>query len=85
MNQKKLKDNTNKDKIYKGSIDCLLKVNKLQNFLNFFHKEIYLFYLKTIRTEGVVALYKGFLPSYIRLAPWNIIVNFQIYFYRFLF
>ena len=26
MNQKKLKDNTNAEQIYKGSIDCLIKV-----------------------------------------------------------
>ncbi len=38
--------------------------------------------LKTIRREGVLALYKGFLPSYIRLGPWNILVwYFKEYFY----
>jgi solute carrier family 25 protein 14/30 len=29
--------------------------------------------LQTIRTEGVRALYKGFIPLYFRLGPWNII------------
>lgn len=52
MNQRKLKDNTNKNKIYKGSLDCLAK---------------------TVKHEGVMALYKGFLPSYIRLGPWNVL------------
>lgn len=41
MNQRKLKDNTNKNKIYKGSLDCLAKVNKENSdsktsFINFF-------------------------------------------------
>ncbi|CAH1795245.1 unnamed protein product, partial [Owenia fusiformis] len=29
--------------------------------------------LKTVRNEGFLALYKGFLPSYARLAPWYLI------------
>jgi solute carrier family 25 protein 14/30 len=29
--------------------------------------------LTTVRSEGVAALYKGFLPSYLRIAPFNII------------
>mmetsp|Transcript_33425 Transcript_33425/g.105320 ORF Transcript_33425/g.105320 Transcript_33425/m.105320 type:complete len:179 (-) Transcript_33425:1397-1933(-) len=28
--------------------------------------------LVTVRQEGVLALYKGFLPSWIRLAPWQL-------------
>jgi hypothetical protein len=28
---------------------------------------------KTIRNEGVLALYKGFIPSYLRLGPWSMI------------
>ncbi len=35
-----------------------------------------IFKKKTVKTEGALALYKGFLPLYIRLAPWNIIVIF---------
>jgi len=29
--------------------------------------------LKTVRSEGVTALYKGFLPAFGRMGPWNII------------
>lgn len=29
--------------------------------------------LQTVRTEGVMALYKGFIPNWVRLGPWNII------------
>jgi hypothetical protein len=29
--------------------------------------------LKTVRTEGMTALYKGFVPTYLRLAPWQMI------------
>lgn len=29
--------------------------------------------LQTIRTEGVMALYKGFIPAWLRMGPWNII------------
>lgn len=30
---------------------------------------------QTLRFEGLAALYKGFVPSYLRLGPWNIIVS----------
>jgi solute carrier family 25 protein 14/30 len=30
-------------------------------------------FLKTLSFEGPLALYKGFVPSYLRLGPWNII------------
>ncbi|XP_014678335.1 PREDICTED: kidney mitochondrial carrier protein 1-like [Priapulus caudatus] len=29
--------------------------------------------IQTVRTEGVMALYKGFIPSWMRLGPWNVI------------
>ncbi|XP_025079624.1 kidney mitochondrial carrier protein 1-like isoform X2 [Pomacea canaliculata] len=29
--------------------------------------------VQTVRTEGVMALYKGFIPNWLRLGPWNII------------
>ena len=29
--------------------------------------------LHTIRTEGVTALFKGFVPSFARMGPWNVI------------
>lgn len=34
--------------------------------------------LNTIRTEGVAALYKGFIPAFSRMGPWNI-VFFLVY------
>lgn len=30
-------------------------------------------FVTTLRTEGPLALYKGFIPAYLRLGPWNII------------
>ena len=30
---------------------------------------------QTVKTEGPTALYRGFLPAYLRLGPWNIIVS----------
>ena len=32
---------------------------------------------QTCRTEGVMALYKGFIPTFLRLGPWNTLVSFQ--------
>lgn len=29
--------------------------------------------LETVRREGVMALYKGFIPAWLRMGPWNII------------
>lgn len=29
--------------------------------------------IKTVRSEGVGALYKGFTPTYVRLAPWQLV------------
>jgi len=29
--------------------------------------------LHTVKTEGVQALYKGFIPAFARMGPWNII------------
>jgi len=34
--------------------------------------------LKTVRAEGPLALYKGFAPAYMRLAPWQL-----VFFYSF--
>jgi len=31
--------------------------------------------LQTLRTEGPLALYRGFIPAYLRIGPWNIIVS----------
>lgn len=52
MNQQVLKNNANRDYIYKNSFDCISK---------------------TVKNEGVLALYKGFLPSYLRIGPWTMI------------
>lgn len=30
-------------------------------------------FLKTYKYEGFLALYKGFLPTWLRMGPWNII------------
>jgi len=29
--------------------------------------------VQTIRNEGILALYKGFIPTWVRMGPWNII------------
>jgi solute carrier family 25 protein 14/30 len=31
------------------------------------------FLFQTVRHEGAMALYKGFIPTWLRLGPWNII------------
>ncbi len=36
------------------------------------------YFLQTYRTEGFLALYKGFIPNWVRLGPWNVIVSFCI-------
>ena len=35
------------------------------------------FFFQTAKTEGFFALYKGFIPTFVRLGPWNIIVSFS--------
>jgi solute carrier family 25 protein 14/30 len=32
-------------------------------------------FIKSIKSEGLMSLYRGFIPSYLRLGPWNIIVS----------
>lgn len=29
--------------------------------------------IQTVRNEGLLALYKGFVPTWVRMGPWNII------------
>ena len=41
------------------------------------HK-LHLISFQTVKTEGPLALYKGIVPSYLRLGPWNIIVSFKL-------
>ena len=48
----------------------ITKMCLIQHNYNFF-----LLYLQTVRTEGVMAMYKGFVPTWVRLGPWNIIVS----------
>ena len=38
--------------------------------------------VQTVKTEGVTALYKGFIPNWLRLGPWNIIVSFYTGIFR---
>jgi solute carrier family 25 (mitochondrial uncoupling protein), member 27 len=33
--------------------------------------------VKTVKSEGVIALYKGFTPAYLRLAPWQLVFFFS--------
>uniref|UniRef100_A0A8C0EE48 Solute carrier family 25 member 14 n=1 Tax=Bubo bubo TaxID=30461 RepID=A0A8C0EE48_BUBBB len=35
--------------------------------------------VKTWKSEGFFALYKGFWPNWLRLGPWNIIVSFSVF------
>lgn len=35
--------------------------------------EIGHFLFQTVKAEGPLALYKGFIPTWLRLGPWNII------------
>ena len=37
-----------------------------------------MFVLQTVKTEGVLALYKGLVPNWLRLGPFAIIVSFLI-------
>ena len=76
MNQKKLLDNTNANNIYKGSIDCIIKLSYQLPIKSYLKLDKFCFLMKkTVKTEGFMALYKGFWPSYLRLGPWNVIVN----------
>jgi len=34
--------------------------------------------IKTVRTEGVLALYKGYMPKWLQLGPWNIMTFGQL-------
>ena len=35
--------------------------------------------IRTVRTEGVRALYKGFVPTFVRQSPWNIAVRLDFF------
>ena len=72
MNQAVLLTNTSAmtGHVYTGSINCFVMVCPKIMILSNFE-----FSSQTLRTEGVTALYKGFIPSYLRIGPWNIIVS----------
>ncbi|RDD47652.1 Kidney mitochondrial carrier protein 1 [Trichoplax sp. H2] len=40
-----------------------------------FYKNSFHCLYQTIRGEGILALYKGFVPSFLRVGPWNVIVS----------
>ncbi|XP_050438104.1 mitochondrial uncoupling protein Bmcp-like [Adelges cooleyi] len=46
--------------------------NNLINQQNVYKGSIDCF-VKTVKSEGVLALYKGFVPTFVRMGPWNII------------
>lgn len=81
MNQKHNKNTKLVQKyIYKGSIDCLIKVCIAYLIIKIIFMYILLIYdtFQTVKYEGIFALYKGFIPTFVRMGPWNIIF-FVIY------
>lgn len=66
-------------RLYKGSIDCGIQVNRklqcdqLPPILPLKLTTLALIYFQTVRNEGFAALYKGFIPTWFRMGPWNII------------
>lgn len=44
-----------------------------------FQRVCFAFPLQTWRSEGFMALYKGFFPNWLRLGPWNIIVSLNTF------
>lgn len=78
MNQRKLKQNdTSEAQIYKNSLDCIMMVRNHDHLVNFYFKGLFFILLlfQTLRTEGFLALYRGFIPNFVRLCPWNIVVS----------
>jgi len=55
-----------------------LKENMLADKCEKVYKSSFECCVHTVRTEGVTALYKGFLPSFGRMGPWNV-VFFLVY------
>lgn len=75
-----LQNNAISSRLYKGSIDCGIQVStahieikKKTLFSKCFNKKKNRFNLQTVRNEGFSALYKGFIPTWFRMGPWNII------------
>ncbi|XP_049871830.1 mitochondrial uncoupling protein Bmcp [Pectinophora gossypiella] len=55
----------------------LMNQRKIKGQLAKSHETIYKgtvdCFMRTVRTEGFLALYKGFIPTWLRMGPWNII------------
>lgn len=47
--------------------------NKLMNDVNGVYKGVIDCYAKTIRQNGFMAIYRGFIPTWMRLGPWHLI------------
>ena len=73
MNQR-----TNNPHLYRTSLDCIIKVGGAVGQVGCTVHSSPL-HTQTLRFEGVSALYKGFVPSYLRLGPWNIIVSLHFW------
>lgn len=65
--------------IYNGSIDCAVRVSwklLIENrevHISWQHQHHY--FSQTVRNEGFAALYKGFIPTWVRMVSWE---NFEI-------
>jgi hypothetical protein len=54
--------------MFKGSQICLICVCSISE------KQLYeVNQFQTVKNEGLMALYKGFIPTWVRMGPWNII------------
>ncbi|XP_071838207.1 kidney mitochondrial carrier protein 1-like [Apostichopus japonicus] len=48
-------------------------IDEIPEVMHFKYKNSFDCLVKTIQYEGPMALYKGFIPTFVRLTPWNII------------
>lgn len=48
-------------------------MNQRTNCTEELYKSTFDCFIRTCRTEGFMALYKGFIPTFVRLGPWNIL------------
>ena len=66
-----------KSRLYRGTIDCFVQVFIFHWFkpykcrLTFLYFELLI--VQTVRHEGFWALYRGFIPTWLRMGPWNVI------------
>lgn len=49
------------------------EIEGIPEILHFKYRNSFDCFIKTIQYEGPMALYKGFIPTFVRLTPWNII------------